>query len=192
MLSGANRLLIETENGWELIAFCQAVLTGDETYRFSHLLRGLRGTTPGDIGVDARCVILDGAVELAGLSAEEIGAELQWQFVTDTIAGDLQGETFEARGALAFRPGHLRAEWQGSELEIRWTRRGKDTPESWALPEAENVGQFDIVFSDDEGDLGTWRSDTANLSVTPPAGGKWVKVAEIGPDGRRARQRQSF
>ena len=185
VLAGANRLLVETAGGWELLAFRTAELIGDDTYVLSDLLRGLRGTVSGSVDVNAHCVIPDGAVEPAVLSAEEIGVELQWQAVSDTIESPLQSETFEARGALAYRPGHLRAAWQGSDLDIRWTRRGKDVPESWLLPEAENAGQFEVILSSDAGDLGAWTTQTANLALTPPSGSKWVKVAEIGPDGRR-------
>ena len=185
VFAGANRLLVETENGWELIAFCRAELIGEDVYRLSHLLRGLRGTTPSQFSVDTRCVILDSAVQPGNISAEEIGVELHWQASSFSSFGSTQQTVFKAKGALAYRPGHLMADWQGDELEIRWTRRGKDVPESWELPEAENSGVFEITLLGDTGDLSTWTSDTPSLRFVPPAEAKWVKVAEIGPDGRR-------
>ena len=185
VMLGANRLLVEAADGWELIGYCSAELIDKDTHRLSGLLRGLRGTKASQIEAGARCVVLDSAVEAASLPAEQIGTELQWQAVSDLVAGPLQAETFVSKGALAYRPGHLRAHWQGDDLHINWTRRGKDVPESWALPEVENTGQFDIVLSGDAGNLGSWLSDTASITLTPPPDAKWVKVAEIGPDGRR-------
>ena len=49
VLAGANRLLVETRAGWELIAFQSAELIGEETYRVSQLLRGMSGTASGEI-----------------------------------------------------------------------------------------------------------------------------------------------
>ena len=184
VLAGANRLLVETGSGWELIAFRTAELIEEDTYGLSGLLRGLRGTTPGHISMDARCVILDSAVQAAAITDEEIGVALDWQVAVDTFIGPVQRETFEARGALAYRPGHLRARWQGAQLLIRWTRRGKDVPESWALPEASNAGRFQIEVLSDTSSLGVWTSDVAEIQLTPLAGAKWVKVCEIGPHGR--------
>ena len=66
--------------------------------------------------MDARCVILDSAVQAAAITDEEIGVALDWQVAVDTFMGPVQRETFEARGALAYRPGHSAGEVAGRSI----------------------------------------------------------------------------
>ncbi len=185
VLAGANRLLVETDDGWELIAFQSAELVGEDTYRLSGFLRGLRGTGPGHVSAGAICVMLDDAVKLASIGNEEIGADLIWRTHSAEDLGPVQTYSFEVRGSLAYRPGHLRAHWIGADLHLKWTRRGSDVPESWSLPEAENAGRFQIELYGDGGlRLGSWVSDQASFTIAEPGDVKEVRVAEIGADGR--------
>ncbi len=65
---------------------------------------------------------------------------------------------------------------------LSWVRRGPDLPESWALPEGENTGQFAVQF-----DLGAGFGDEARIegaSAEIPSGAIAARVAEIGADGR--------
>ena len=97
---------------------------------------------------------------------------------------DTQPAIYDARGTLAYRPGHLRARWDGGDLHIDWTRRGADISESWALPDAENSGKFQLEFWDANAALSTESVLSPEYIGRPPWGASEVRVAEIGLDGR--------
>lgn len=184
VLSGANRLLVQTEEGWELLAFTDAELIAEDTYRLTGFLRGLQGTAAGIIPAGAVCLVLDEAVQSARVSQAEIGAELIWRAETDLGAGETQTQLFEARGSLEYAPGHLRAHWDGGELQVRWTRRGADAPESWTLPEADNSGRFRLEAWDEHSLVETWEVNEAAARITPPIASTQLKISTYGPDGR--------
>lgn len=184
LLGGANQMLIETEAGWELAAFQTAELIAVDTYRLSGFLRGLQGTAPGAISNGARFVMLDTSVKPAALMGEEVGVELNWRTETSGILGDVQRHTYDARGALAYRPGHLRGQRNGTTIELSWTRRSADIHESWALPETSNAGEFLAeVWGTTEIIEGVSVSQ-ARVTLDLPDGVSHVRVAEIGSDGR--------
>ncbi|WP_298913641.1 phage major capsid protein [uncultured Algimonas sp.] len=121
-LAGGNRFAVETATGWEIIAARDAVLSAPQTYRLSHLLRGLDGSDAfmdGDVPPGARIlwlvaglVTLSGADDWRGSTVEVLGktdrrearpAELVW---TD-------------RNGWPLSPVHPR--WNGAALS--WTGR---------------------------------------------------------------------
>ena len=75
VLNGANRALVETEAGWELIQFRDAELVDVETWKLSLLLRGQQGSEDAMAAgapVGSRIVFLTGAeqrLERGGLGA---------------------------------------------------------------------------------------------------------------------------
>jgi len=73
---------------------------------------------------------------------------------------------------------HLKA--NGDELS--WTRRGADLPESWALPEGANSGNFAVQADTGSGFSGGITVSEAHAAV--PSGAVAVRVAAIGADGR--------
>ncbi|KCZ66214.1 hypothetical protein L53_02520 [Hyphomonas sp. L-53-1-40] len=155
--------------------FERADLIAPDTWRLTRLLRGQRGSVPGDAAIGARLVMLDAAVARARLGGEAYGAELVWQARADDIP---QTAMFEDRAGLPWPVTHLRVQ----DGQLSWTRRGSDVPESWAMPEAENVGRFAVAF-----DMGAGFG--AQTVVEAPfadwvEGANAARVAEIGPDGR--------
>jgi len=76
VLAGANRALIQTTSGWELIGYTTATYDADGVYTLSGLLRGIQGTewTWDDHALDKWFVPLDAtATYLAALPLAEIG-----------------------------------------------------------------------------------------------------------------------
>ena len=175
VLSGSNAALLETAAGWECVQFEQADLIAPDTWRLTGLLRGQRGSVPGDAAIGARLVMLDAAVARARLGGEAYGAELVWQARADDIP---QTAMFEDRAGLPWAVAHLRVRAD----QLSWTRRGSDVPESWAMPEAENAGRFAVGF-----DMGAGFGDPVVVNVPFvewPVGAASARVAEIGADGR--------
>jgi GTA TIM-barrel-like domain/Putative phage tail protein len=178
ILSGGNALLLETEAGWELVQFQTAELVGPERWALSGLLRGQQGSPGAAPVAGARVLLLDGSDVMASVAGGEIGADLVWR-----PAGSEETETL-AFADEAGRPWplcHLRA----INETLSWVRRGADLPESWALPEAENTGRFDVAF-----DTGGGFGEPVSVempSVAVPEGAIAARVAETGADGRRGR-----
>ena len=175
VLSGSNSALLETAEGWELVQFRTATLVAPGVWELSGLLRAQRGSISAPADVGARLVLLDSAVQRAPVSAEEVGASLQWQASPGDAANVL---AFEDRAGLPWRVAHLRE----SDGGLVWTRRGADVPESWALPEAENTGRFAVEFDTGAGFAGQVIVEAAGASL--PAGAEAARVAAIGADGR--------
>ena len=178
VLSGSNRLLVETAEGWELVQFETAELTGPEEWRLSGLLRGQQGSPSAAAEAGARVLLLDGADAVSALSPGEFGADLLWR-----AAGTDETESlaFEDEAGRSWPVCHLRAE--GSMLS--WVRRGADLPESWALPEGENTGRFAVAFDFGSG-FGATEAVEAPSAVIPGSAIA-AQVAEIGADGRTGR-----
>lgn len=178
VLSGGNRLLVETSEGWELLQFETAELIGPEEWRLSGLLRGQQGSPGGAVEAGARVLLLDGSDVFATPSPGEFGADLLWR-----AAGTDETESlaFEDEAGRPWPVCHLRVE----DGMLGWTRRGADLPESWALPEGENTGRFAVAF--DSGS-GFGKAEMVELpSAAIPGGAIAARVAEIGADGRTGR-----
>ncbi|MCA8900292.1 MAG: glycoside hydrolase/phage tail family protein [Hyphomonas sp.] len=175
VLAGGNRLLVETEAGWELLQFRTATAVAADIWELSGLLRGLRGSVSAAAPAGARAVFLDGADTVATLSPEETGLLLDWR-----IAGgeELQAFAFADEGGRPWPVCHLRAR-NGS---LSWTARGPDMPESWALPEAENAGRFAVAFDTGSGFGAETLVEAPQVSLVP--GSIRARVAGIGVDGR--------
>lgn len=116
-LSGGNRFAVETPLGWEIIAARDATLVGSQTYRLSHLLRGLDGSDPfmaENVPSGARIVWLGAGIATLPLSDEwrreaitVSGASSQRAArATDLVWNDLDG--------IPLPPTHL--QWDGSVL----------------------------------------------------------------------------
>ncbi len=131
VLNGANRLAVELPSGeWELLQFRDAELTGQDTYRLRHLLRGQRGTdvlstTP--IGPGARIVLLDDALVPLPVSAAERGLARTWRVGPASVDHSSLAYVEVTRalpgaGLRPFAPAHLRARRRGEDLDVSWVR----------------------------------------------------------------------
>lgn len=140
VLSGANRLAVETASGWEVLAFRGAVLTGPDTWRLSGLLRGLGGSPTTGAASGARAVVLDGAGAVLPVSLEERGAPLvvaavpPGRALTDPSVRVIEA-LYEGVDRRPLRPVHLRTRWSGDALSLSWIRRGRINGDAWTSGE---------------------------------------------------------
>ena len=179
VLSGENAVLVNGDDGWECLCFARADMQGEERWRLSGLLRGLRGSDPGGAPAGAVCVLVDSALVEASMSAEDIGLSLDWKAGTGTS----QPFTYEARAGLPWSVAHLRARTlEDDSLAVSWFPRGPDIPDNWDLPDP--VGPR-IYRVEAESTGAVILSETVHeAAITLPAGCDLVRVAELGTDGR--------
>lgn len=141
VLSGANRLAVETDSGgWEIIGFAVAELVAERRYRLSMLLRGLDGSDVAISAVSAgrRVVLLDAAVARLDLPEAWIGAGRTLRAYSG--ASDAEGETLHFSDDLAtsrlLPPAHLAARRSADgTIGLSWVRRSRGDSGSWALSE---------------------------------------------------------
>ena len=177
-LAGHSLFLLQTDQGWELIAVARAELIGMQRWRLSRLIRGLGGSQSAKAIAGAICVKVGDGVLNAPLDPSEIGVELHWK----AGRSELQTHRLENVAANPWRVGHLRTVLQADGLKARWTGRGVDRPASWALPELENIGTFRVELEFSNGEVEARTIDQAQLTLDP--GVVRLRVAEIGADGR--------
>lgn len=160
LLNGANVAAVRSAIGtWEVIQFQFAEETAPNIWRLSGLLRGQLGTDDGMAAgapTGASFVVLDDAVQPAGLLASEIGLPLNWRvgaagaefsdanFSTTTETGGM-------RARLPLAPVHLKAKRQANgDLAFSWVRRGRIDADSWEageIPLGEETEQYRVVIS---------------------------------------------
>jgi hypothetical protein len=140
VLSGANRLAVETAAGWEVLAFQNAVLTGPDSWRLTGLLRGLGGSPAPGAPPGARVVVLDGAGAVLPVTAAERGEPLTviavapGRTLTDPSARVVQAR-YDGVDLRPLRPVHLRSRWDGADLTLSWVRRGRIEADAWTAGE---------------------------------------------------------
>lgn len=132
VLNGANRLAVERPDGqWEIMQFRDAELTGQDTYRLSHLLRGLRGTDglpPVSLAAGARIVLTDDALSPIPLSVDELSLTRFWKVgpaqydLSHPSYVELQ-RAFDGVGLRPFGVAHLRVRKTGGAIALDWVRR---------------------------------------------------------------------
>ena len=91
VLAGRNRIWIEQASGWELLAFRQADLMGQDHWRLSGLFRGINGSQTGSAPKGAVIVIADDRLVRPSVLPEEIGKPLIWR------VGTSEDQTFTIR-----------------------------------------------------------------------------------------------
>ena len=190
VLNGANRALVETSEGWELIQFQQAELVDVETYKLSRLLRGQQGSEgamAAGAAVGARIVMLTGAERRLEVGGWERGLELAW------TAGAWEGVfAHDARAAQPWSPAHLRANWTGADITLSWIRRARRDGDGWVVgnPPVEGLEAYRVRVSGGvlirEWDVSLPGASypAADQAADFPLGGHaLVEVAQIGPNG---------
>lgn len=164
LLNGANMAALNAGNGeWEVIQFEQAEEVAPSTWRLDTMLRGQFGT--GDAmhagaAAGASFVLLDEAVDTAGLAKHERGILLNWRIgpsgygltdvnvATRQVAGGI-------RAARPLSPVHLRAVHEtGTGIRLRWIRRGRIDADSWLpieIPLGEEGEAYAVTVRDADG-----------------------------------------
>ncbi|MEO1787834.1 MAG: hypothetical protein AAFR41_12530, partial [Pseudomonadota bacterium] len=175
VLASANRMLVETASGWELLAFRDAQLVGGKRYRLSGLLRGLQSTVALGSVIGAKCVLLDRAVGTADVTTDEVGVPLVWRTLG---SGASQSFTHDNRQGLPWPVAHLRQTGQ----TLTWIRRGADISESWYLPESGSDATYQVRFTAGDGSIVETVVTSAMATIPPDAVS--AAVTEQGADGR--------
>ncbi len=143
-LSGVNTIAIESPGqGWEIIGFADAALTGANTWRLSTLVRGLGGTEPlADIAkpAGARVVLIDGAVQPLVAGADSLGRTAHWRLApAGRDHADPMAVSFTATpgpaALLPLAPVHPRARRVSDGVSIDWIRRARFGGDSWDVAE---------------------------------------------------------
>ncbi|TMV01517.1 baseplate multidomain protein megatron [Brucella haematophila] len=141
ILNGANTGLLQASNGdWEIFQFLDAEEVGTNRWRLSRLLRGQLGTEAAalvDKPVETPFILLDLAVSGVGLSASELGLQLNWRVgTTGKTFSDAYFDTVQQSGGLRgltpLSPVHLKVDRAANgDLAFIWTRRGRIDADSW-------------------------------------------------------------
>ena len=160
LLNGANSIAIRSANGvWEIVQFESAEEIEPDIWKLGGLLRGQLGTddaTASGAEAGADVVVLNEAVQAAGLSAGEIGLLLNWR--VGPAGADFSGANFSdhsetggLRALLPLSPVHLRAKKDPSgDLVIGWTRRGRIGADSWTasdIPLGEEREEYQVEIA---------------------------------------------
>lgn len=145
VLAGANFAGIEAANGgWEVIQFRDADLIAPDTYALRGLLRGQAGTEAAMVAgaeVDARFILLNGAIAELGLSEAERGLPRIWAYGPQSKPMDDASyvqvtKSFAGIGLRPLSPVHLRATRDGSsDITLTWVRRTRQGGDSWESSE---------------------------------------------------------
>ena len=145
LLGGGNLAAIGdgTAGGWEIIQFRNADLIGDKMWRLSNLLRGQLGTdavVPELLPAGGYFVLLDGTSSQIDLAASLRGLTRHFRIgpadkAYSHSAYKHRVESFEGAGLRPYSPVHLKADANGSDLDVRWIRRARTDADSWDLPE---------------------------------------------------------
>jgi hypothetical protein len=144
LLNGANAAAICSAIGvWEIVQFESAEEIEPGVWRLSGLLRGQLGTSDAMAAgapAGADLVILDDAVQPAGLRASEAGLLLNWRVGPSET--DISSENFSAhagigglRARLPLSPVHLRYRKNAGGAEFSWIRRGRIDADDWGQSE---------------------------------------------------------
>lgn len=190
VLNGANRALVETEAGWELVQFRDAELVDVETWKLSMLLRGQQGSEDAMAAgapVGSRILFLTGAEQRLSVADWERGLELEWR------AGEWLGTyAHEAVAARPWSPAHLSLGWLDGDIALAWVRRARKDGDSWGAgnPPLEGSEAYRVRVTGGESER-AWEV-TAAAAIYPateqvvdfPAGGlARIDVAQLGPNG---------
>lgn len=181
VLEGANAMAIETgDDKWEIIQFLNAELIAADTYRLTGLLRGQLGTEDNirnSLAAGARVVLLDSS-RLGQLTASsvDLGREFYLLYGPSTKANTdatyIQ-ETYKFKGR-ALRPYsvvHLKAEENGSDIDITWVRRSRIGGDNWEydsdIPLGETSESYQIqIRTDADGLIRTLTSTSQSVKYT--------------------------
>ncbi|KAA5805259.1 hypothetical protein F1654_04575 [Alkalicaulis satelles] len=195
LLSGANRLAVETGEGWEVLSFETAEMTGPQDWRLTGLLRGMGGSPLSGAGEGARVVVLDGAGAVVPVSAGERGEALILAAVPPGAAlNDPSARVIEAgyHGAdiRPLSPVHVRAHVRNGALEARWVRRGRLDADAWGadIPLGEESERYAVSLLNADETV-VWQGETAVPALSLEAG-VIASVLPGGTEGARLRVAQ--
>jgi hypothetical protein len=179
LLNGANRFAVETDKGWDIIQAAEIELVGAGHYRCRNILRGVgsEGYSADGVSAGARLVWLKTGVETLDVSPELIGETLALSAEAEGRENLPADFTFEGRHLKPLSPVHLKAEREGTSLNLGWIRRGRVNADSWVgdIPLGENEERYRVRLWNGETLLDehvvyeprfhTLRSDIAKIDI---------------------------
>jgi len=179
-LGGNNLAAIEKSGSWEIISFSLVEEIEPGVWQLSRLLRGLGGTEDlvgQEADVGAQFVLLDSAIQPAGIRANEVGREISLRVgengrpFTDRYF-ETSVKTPGVRARLPLNPVHLTAtRTSDAGLQIQWIRRARRGADDWTAVEIPLDEDFElyVVRVEDGSVAGQWESDTNQLSLSAAA-----------------------
>lgn len=160
VLAGANVVLVEAGEEWELLQFRCADLVGGDVWRLTGLLRGQQGTTAGGAPADALCVMLDGQLPRVDSPPAERGLPLVWRAgLSGLPAGGprFTEKLWAARGVgvRPWSPAHARAVRRvDGGFDLSWIARHRLDGDRWAEePAPSDPLRFRVRVLGAEGEL---------------------------------------
>jgi hypothetical protein len=145
LLGGANLAAIGSgePDGWEIIQFRTAELTGPGVWRLTGLLRGQFGTdalVPDILPTGAFFVLLDGTARQIALASSLRGQARHYRIGPadkpfDHAAYKHEVQVFAGLGLRPYSPVHLRAYKSAGDVFVSWIRRARLEADSWDLTE---------------------------------------------------------
>ena len=181
VLAGANRLLVQGDEGWEVLSFAQADLQEAGRWHLSGLLRGLSGTQPASAPLGATVVHVDEHLGQSFLTRDEIDAELYWR----ASGADPQVFRHRDKAGLPWRVAQLKMKRTAAGTQLSWSACAPDIPDNWDLPDPTGQRLFEVsgLFQGAE----TVKIRTAQSFITLEVPVDEVRVAEVAADGRLGR-----
>lgn len=193
LLNGANAAAVRSDAGtWEVLQFRHADEVEAGRFRLSGLLRGQLGTEDAmgaGASVGADMVLLDDALQPAGLRASERGLPLRWRAVPG--GADLSGrhaaqETASGglRALTPLAPVHLGVRPNETGLRFSWVRRSRVDADGWEAGEVPLGEDFESYRAE------LLAGDGTLLAEAEPAAPFWDWVPAAGHSHVTLRVRQ--
>ncbi|MEM6534209.1 MAG: glycoside hydrolase/phage tail family protein [Pseudomonadota bacterium] len=182
VLNGDNRLLVQGDEGAELIGFLDAELIGEETWRLTGLMRGLQGSQILAFETGAVAVLVDDRLPPIQMSDVEVSLDL----LARAGRSDVRSLRFDNLADLAWRVGHLRVQARQDGSYLTWTARDRAFPTNWSAPEAQNSGAFLVELIHQDDTIEAVMTTQAELFLAESYTS--ANVCRIGADGRAGRR----
>ncbi|MEP5154349.1 glycoside hydrolase TIM-barrel-like domain-containing protein [Planktotalea sp.] len=155
LLAGGNLAAIGdgSAGNWEIFQFQTADLVDMDTYELSLRLRGQCGTDglmPDSWPSGSVFVLLNGVPNQISLLSSDRGVERHYRIGPaqrgyDDPSYELRIESFEGNGMRPYAPAHLKAIYDGTDLNVSWIRRTRLQGDEWGwgdVPLGEDIEQY--------------------------------------------------
>lgn len=172
LLNGANPFAVQTDTGWEILQAQNIELVGVDTYRLSHLLRGLAGTDAdcvAQIPTGATIVYLGRGVADLPINIARIGETINIAASAGGRSSDSVSHIYLARHLRPLSPVHGYAVLDDDGLHLSWIRRTRIGGDSWAgldVPLGEEQELYRVELIDGEGVFASYICRSTTFQIT--------------------------